>query len=301
MAIYIQSRGKNQDRDYRWLRIKAEEYYPENPKFLMQPIVNLSLKPVDLVESQKFSVILVARKDDYCLLVTGLKAREERLDFAGRSLRNSLLWICPREDNEPKVRSLLIRALQGKLQRELDQTITTTGQYGFEVDYQSLVEFFDSPLNLENNQNTDFGCKIAHNSEALRQEMVLELQANPLPHQKGLLVVVTSIKSASALKATGVWRGLSNRIKDEQFVQYSSLTASKQTQKKTIFLVIAIALILSIAIALVIIKYTNLEKPQPEVIPTPSTIQKNLPDISKLESNPSVKPSKTNEISYLRS
>ncbi len=33
MAIYIQSRGKNQDRDYRWLRIKAEEYYPENPKF----------------------------------------------------------------------------------------------------------------------------------------------------------------------------------------------------------------------------------------------------------------------------
>ena len=42
MAIYVQSRGRNQDRDYCWLRIKSNEYYPENPDFLLQPISNLS-------------------------------------------------------------------------------------------------------------------------------------------------------------------------------------------------------------------------------------------------------------------
>ncbi len=218
MVIYLQSRGKNQDQDYRWLRIKSNESYPENPDFLSQSIDNLSLKPVDLIESQKFSVILVARKNDYCLLITGLKAREERTDFTGRAVRNSLLWICQKDPGNIIIRSLLIRALRGELEREIDQTINIAGQYGFEVDYQLLKDLLNSTLAIANNQNTDLNGKIAKNSELLRQELALELETNTLPPQQGLLVLITSIKSASALKATNVWRGLSNRVESESWV-----------------------------------------------------------------------------------
>ncbi len=275
MAIYVQSRGKNQDQDYRWLRIKSADSYPENPNFLIQTIGNLAVKPVDLIESQKFSVILVAHQDKYYLLITGLKAREERADFTGRSVRNSILWICPKDSENIKIRSLLILALQGKLEREIDKIITAAGEYGFEVNYKSLVQLSNSTLNIGNNQNTDLNCKIGKNSELLRQQIALELETNPLPDRNGLLVLVTSIKSASALKKTGVWRGLSNRIKHEEFEEYSSLArGSQQAQKKTIFLGITIAIISIIAIALLIIKLTTPQKLQPEPPPSSPKLEK---------------------------
>ncbi len=263
MLIYIQSRGKNQDQDYRWLLIKSDEHYPENPSFLIQSIGNSTLKPVDLIESQKQSIILVADRGNYYLLVTGLKAREDRTDFTGRSIRNSVLWICQKDSENVKVRSLLIKALKGKLEPEIDETINASGKYGFEVDYKSLVKSSNSVLDVENNRNTDPSCKIGSNCELLRQETALELQTNPLPDRNGLLVLVTSIKSASILKEASVWRGLSDRIEDERFEEYSSLkTINQQAQKKTVFLGIAIALILIITTALIIIKLTTPQKPQ---------------------------------------
>ena len=38
MPIYIQSRGKKQDQDYRWLEIKDNKYYPKTPDFLLQSL-----------------------------------------------------------------------------------------------------------------------------------------------------------------------------------------------------------------------------------------------------------------------
>ena len=293
MPIYIQSRGKKQDQDYLWLLIKSDKYYPENPNFLMQPIANSKLKPIDLIESQKQSIILVADGDSYYLLVTGLTS-EKRTDFAGRSIRNSVLWIYQNSDRD-KVRSLLIRALKGKLEREIDKTINAGGKYGFEVD-RDLLKLSNSVLNVENNRNTDSSCKIGSNCEILKQEIALELQTSPLPDRNGLLVLVTSIKSASVLKEAAVWRGLSNRIENEEFEVYSSRV---NLQKKTIFLGIAIATILLIAIALSTIEFTTPHKPDPEITPIPSTTQNNSPTTLKAELNPSVNPIEVKEISCL--
>ena len=295
MDIYIQSRGKKQDWDYRWLRIESDKYYPENPNFLTQPISNSTLKPINLIESQKQSIILAANQDSYCLLVTGLTS-ENRTDFAGRSIRNSVLWICQKDSDNARVRSLLIRALKGKLEREIDKTIDVGGEYGFEVDRESLLKLSNSVSNVENNRNTDPSYKIGSNSESLRQEIALELQTSPLPDRNGLLVLVTNIKSASVLKEAAVWRGLSNRIKNEEFEVYSS--GVDRSQKKTIFLGIAIAILL-IAIAFSIIKITTPQKQELEIIPTPSTIQKNSPTTSKEELNPSVYLIKAKEINCL--
>lgn len=293
MPIYIQSRGKKQDQDYRWLRIKENEYYPQNPDFLLQPISS-SIRSIDLIESQKLSIILVATEDRYYLLVTGLKARPERTDFAGRLVRNSILWDCTK-DNELKIRSLLILALRGELDREIDKSINIGSEYGFKVDYDRL-EHLSNLIDLKNNQNTDLNCKIGKNCVSLREELALELENNLLPNKTGLLVLVTSIKSASTLKQTVVWRGLSNRIEFEEFKRYATLgTTKSEAEKKTILLGIAIA-ILIIAIALVI--KSNTPQTQPEITPTPSTTQENSSYTSTKKLNLSVNPTKAKEINY---
>ena len=165
MAMYVQSRGKNQDEDYRWLRIKSNEYYPENPDFLIQSIGDLTVRPTDLIESQKPSIILVATPNNYCLLVTGLKSRKERNDFTGRPVRNSVLWICQKDRENLLIRSLLIRALRGELDQTIDKTINISGQYGFEVDYEALKEFSNSILDIGNNNHGDPNCKIGKNCD----------------------------------------------------------------------------------------------------------------------------------------
>lgn len=300
MVIYIQSRGKNQDEDYRWLRIKSNEYYPKNPDFLLQPISNLPVKPIDLIESQKFSIILVASRNDYFLLITGLESKT-RTDFMGRPIRNSILCICKKDSENIKIRSLLILALRGELDRAIDKTIKISGKYGFEVDYDLLKDLSNSTLAIENNQNTDLSCKIGKNCDSTREELALELESNVLPNREGLLILVTSIKSASALKKTGVWRSLSNRVESEEFKQYTFLGIKKsKIEKKTIFLGIAIVIMLLIAIALIIIKLNTPETPQPEIIPIPSIIQQNSSNILQKKLNPST-PIQTNKINYLTS
>ena len=277
MPIYVQSRGKNQDQDYRWLKIESDRYYPEKPSFLLQFINNSLFKPVDLIESQKQSVILVADRDNYYLLVTGLKARE-RTDFAGRSIRNSILWICQKDSETKKVRSLLIRALKGKLEQEIDKTINASGKYGFEVDYESLVERSNSVLDIKNNQNTDLSYKIGGNCVSLREEIALELESNVLPNKEGLLVLVTSLKSADSLKKTRVWRGLSNRVKSEELEKYGSLAITQFTaEKKTLWLGIAIALVSIIAIVITVKLITST---QPQIEKSPSSIQNPYPNSS---------------------
>ena len=299
MIIYVQSRGKSQDQDYRWLRIKSNEYYPENPDFLLQPINGLAVRPIDLIESQKPSIVLVATQNDYCLLVTGLKAREERKDYVPRLIRNSVLWICRKDNENLKIRSLLILALREELDRVIDKTINISGQYGFEVNYKALKELSNSTLAIGNNEPID-SCKIGKNYDSLREEIALELESNALPNREGLLVLVTSIKSASAIEKTGVWRGLSNRVEFEKLEKYGSLSTNQSgTEKKTPWIWVAIASILITAIAFLIIKTNTPPKLEPEVIPTPSTIQKNSPTTSKEELNPSVNLTKVKEISYL--
>ena len=140
--------------------------------------------------------------------------------------------------------------------------IVSGGEYGFEVKGNDLEQLLNSPLLTKNTNYTNSGCKIGSNTTSSRQKLAVELQTHSLPERKGILILITSIKSASALKEIGVWRGLSNRIKDEELEKYSSLeTVDRQAQKKTIFLGIAIALILIIAIAILIIW----QKPQPKI------------------------------------
>ena len=279
MIIYVQSRGKNQDQDYRWLKIKENEHYLKTPKFLLQPLENSPVKPVNLIESQKFSIILVKLNKYFCLLITGLKAKEDRNDFQGRRVRNSLFWICDTteiQNAEMKVRSVLIRALQGDLEQEIDSAIDIGGKYGFKAEQSNLEQILlNSSLLLENNPSQKLNCKISSNSKLSREQLASELQTRSFPERDGVLVLVTSIKSLSALQKINVWRGLSDRIKDEE---YSLETVDRQAQKKTKkhSLVIILIVIVTISLIGIAIQTTNQQKPQPQIDPGSPNLEKSI-------------------------
>jgi len=277
--VYVQSRGLTQDHDYRWLKIETNGQTPEIPTILKGSIQadGKRMVPVELIDSQKFSIVLFRLANELTLLITGLKAGEERIDFAGRSIRNSLL-IRGRYGYEKDFRGILIRALTEQLELDLDRVITSGGDYGFTVDkkaIRTLAKLEDLQFDTQANHID----RIAKNTPENRKDLALELRQNQLPNREGLLVVVTSLKAGSVLETMGVWRGLSNRIESEIWQDYNkrilpSSTVSRQsilpvthnqTQAKKGGLILLIVLLLIILVAILAQILQPRSIPQPEI------------------------------------
>ncbi|MFY7806327.1 MAG: hypothetical protein ACOVQ7_23175 [Limnoraphis robusta] len=210
MTIYILSRGQKEDQDYSWFKIKKENLIRETPPIFKRVPVET------VIDHQKPSMILARQDSEFVLLVTGLKAREERADFMGRSVRNSIAWVdYNSEEAEKKLRSIAIRALKNELESELDKAISIGGEYCFQVD-KDAIEQLASPENIES-QPAETVCKLGKNCPELRQDLAEELQKYSIPSRDGFLIIITTLKAKSALSLSGVWRGLSDRIDNEEW------------------------------------------------------------------------------------
>lgn len=265
MAIYVQSRGISQENDYRWLKIKESRQIPEIPPILKRPITGPAQTPVrvtDAIDSHTPSIVLARSDGELLLLLTGLEARQERTDFTGRKLRNSIAWVYPdAEEEERKIRSLAVRALKGELEAEVDKAVNIGGEYGFEVSLDAIRQLAN-PEEVES-LAPNFTVICDRNLPELREGFARELQQHCLPKHEGLLLVVTGIKTKSALVKAGVWRGLSNRIEaDKPTDSPDAIKGTEATppamktprsgQKKTLLTVtiVAIALILTAFLAI---------------------------------------------------
>lgn len=275
MLVYVQSRGIAQENGYCWLNVLEKKVLFEKPNFVVTLANGNAIKLDDLIDTQKYSLVLVRSNQEYYLFITGLKARKERADFMGRQVLNSLLWIYKATaSNEEKIRSIVIKALEGTIEGEVDQLINPGGEQEFQIDYEKLKEL-SNQTQINHNQIKYTINKIGNNCQNLRTKLAQELETITLPETEGVLILITSIKSSSALKETGVWRGLSNRVESEEFEEYNLVkTPANQAQKKRIFLGLAIALILATAIAFLWVIKTQ-HPSQPEITPTPSTISQN--------------------------
>ncbi len=249
MTIYILSRGQKEDQDYSWFKINKESLIRETPPIFKRVPVET------VIDHQKPSIILARKGSNLLLLVTGLKAREERADFMGRSVRNSIAWIdYNSEEAEKKMRSIAIRALNNELESEIEQAISIGGEYGFQVDREA-IEQLASPENLES-QPAKTVCKLGKNYQKLRQELAEELQKYSIPSRDGFLIIITTLKAKSALSLSGVWRGLSDRIENEEWeiisktnqllVSPTSRSIVSQQKKTTTQAALTIAIILAI-------------------------------------------------------
>ncbi len=242
MKVYVQSCGYSPDDDYCW--------QSEIPEIIKRNQVN------QLIQSEFPSIVLARYPDHLLLLLTGLEAKE-RKDFRGRKIRNSVAFVCKKsERNEQILRSMTVMALRGSLKDKIDAAIKSGGEHGFEFSPEDLIRL--SSIEVESLPvNSDSNSKIGKNSEDLRAELADELEQYCLPQETDFnnpaLVVVTGIKSESAFKEAGVWRGLSNLIQNEDWKdldeQISFLESDvdhvahneelEQNDKKTILLVLS--------------------------------------------------------------
>ena len=269
MQIYVQSCEYSPDDDYSW--------QPEIPAIIKQKQVN------HLIQSESPSIVLARYQSNLLLLLTGLEANE-RKDFRGRKIRNSVAIVCDDfEQNEIILRALTVRALRGSLRDDIDQAVKCGGEYGF--DYSSLSSEYIQQLALTEKFESDsahLGSKIGRNSQKLQESLADELTKCCLPKEdfsNAPLVVVTGIKSESVLVDEGVWRGLSNLVQGEgwkdlheQILPEAGVEnnqGSEQKDKNLILMFFFVLLELTPIVIVIAIMYLLLFQPQPQSQPQP--------------------------------
>ncbi len=207
MNIYVQSRGFEQDYDYRWLEITDGSQQRDEPP-MYQRISNL-------IDSKAFSVVLMRLpSNQLLLLITGIKASERR-DIWNRRIRISIAWVGEYSD-EAVFRMLAAKALdeneQNVLAKQIDDAVIFGSNQGFQVSFQNIARLvqIDQIQDLIQNDPPDKRRKVAKNSPEMKNALAEELKKTCLPTQEELLVVVTGIREIGVLKAAEVWRGLSS-------------------------------------------------------------------------------------------
>jgi len=278
MTIYVHSRGKSQEHDYNWLE--------EASQISVIPEVLKSIKPEELINSQKPSMILARSGGQLILLVTALTTRDGRTDFMRRQIRNVIAWVeTDTSASERVLCKIAAQALNGELDRLVDSAVTNNAesQYGFTADFTQLKAIENTLNNQGDDQDTDrqkynpdTDLKVGKNSEPLRSDLAEQLAEYGLPKPTDgtqLLVVATTLKSFDGLTSKNVWRGLSSRIENEEWEVYKKKGAATEqtsereqsaaTTKKSPIITILILLIVVIVIA-VLISTLVPQNPQPK-------------------------------------
>lgn len=231
MELYVQSRGYDQDKDYRWLKILQD-----GSRELQLP--PLSKKAITLIQSDSPSVVLERLQEDrLLLLITGIEP-EGRGDFLDRQIRIDVAWVRDNtEENELALRRVAARALREKdwndLSKEVSQAVTLLkdqqlrnvasedmkeNEYGFRVSFSDMLRLASvKPEELSSSQEPDRTKKIGKNVLKLREELAEELQRCDLPKEQDPLVVVTGFKKRETLEQAGVWRSLSKLVDTEDW------------------------------------------------------------------------------------
>lgn len=226
MDIYVQSAGVSQEHDYCWQTITEN-----SQKTTQEPRQITQFKY--LLENESPSILLARDDHQLILLITGMKA-SQRKDYRGRTIRNSVAWICQdTEENEQKLRGIAVLSLRGELDKKIDNAINNGGQYGFEVSFNDIRNIISQLPITQNSNPTRSSCMLAEHSNSNKEKLAEILLSEKLPkkeHDTQALVVVTGIKAENTLKEAGVWRGLSTLVKNKDFSPYIYIKTPQTVQ-----------------------------------------------------------------------
>lgn len=218
MELYVQSRGVS--KEYCWLgkNPTKSSNLPDNFKRMLE-----------MVDGDYFSLVIYRANGQLSLLVTALKS-QNRIDNRTRKIKNSVLWVGDNSDEET-LRAISIQALNGELAAKIDQAVDSENNtQGFKVDFDKLKVDFDKlkpeKLDLpsvENKLADSYSSKKIGNLSALKDSLIDDLKKYSLPIQEeeGMLVVVSSTVSQLSLEREKVWRGLSDSIPDDEWIDLS--------------------------------------------------------------------------------
>ncbi len=270
MDVFVQSAGYSEDFDYCW--------QPSIPNIIRNNRI------YDLIQSESQSIVLARYGKKLLLLITGLKSTDKK-DFCGRIIRNSVAWVCEdNHKNEQFLRGIAVCALRDLLNEQVDKAIKFGGEYGFEVDSNSLTSF---NIELKNNSGCETKYKLGKNSESLRKKLANELEESCLPtgnaFQNTPLVVVTGNKSEATLNDARVWRGLSNLVKanEGEWKEVRFQPQTKETENDKPLVIIALIILLPVALLFIFLlahpKAEQVQEVQRTSPPASPPIKQNAP------------------------
>jgi hypothetical protein len=242
MEIYVQSRGYSQEFDYCW--------HPETPKILGESNV------YSLIQSESPSIVLARHDGKIFLLATGLESNQ-REDFRGRIIRNSVLWVCEEsDDNEQYLRALTVNILRDIIKDDIDKIVRfSENGFGFEVDFNGIQQLEVGEVGTFEEKSER---KVGNNNQYLKDILAFELEERDLPEGIKFLVVTTGIKREKDLTDAGVWRGLSNMVKGDGWKEYnfpgSAINGNQKKEQELILLIGFIILMISISIIILSLK-----------------------------------------------
>jgi len=240
MEIYVKSRGASRLHEYEWINQGQQEDEPSiiNRSFSIESDLSNEVRIADLHNLEQPAIIVLREGLNLLILLTGVKAG---WNAPGGAVYHSVAWL----SHEGKViRKLAIHALKGELQHNIILAITSLdGRPGFQVDFCKLKQFdFDKGLSLGKESRSSKTGRLAKNILEFRHELANELTNICLPEDGNFLIVVSDFVSESFLKRVNVWRGLTGRFKQIDWVEYHlkknslpihlpSLPASQQIQR----------------------------------------------------------------------
>jgi hypothetical protein len=217
MKIYVKSRGASRSHEYEWINQSQQEDEPSiiNHSFSESGLTK-EVRITDLHNLDQPAIIVLREGLNLLILLTGIKAG---WNAPGGAVYHSVAWLsCEEKD----IRALAIHALKGELQHNVISAITSLdSKPGFEVDFSKLKRFdFGRSLSLgEQSKSFETG-KLAKNISELRDELANELVNVCLPKEGTFLIVVSDFVSESFLKNVDVWRGLTSRLKQHNWVEF---------------------------------------------------------------------------------
>jgi len=140
MRIFLNSRGFEQDKDYRWVEFKPDNSIKESRDFWSQePIAKLPF-----FDEYSLSIGEFQNGENF-FLATDLKS--VRTDAKGREIRNSILFVSHIVEDIRKIALAFIFS-GGKVEEELDLAIRESeNQFGFESEYiqiKPILEKYNS-------------------------------------------------------------------------------------------------------------------------------------------------------------
>jgi len=206
MKNYVKSRGIS----------KGHSWLDQNQKEISNPPILNSV--IQMVDSDDFSLVLYRLEGQLSLLVTGLETKN-RTDNRTRKIKNSVLWVGDNSD-EAILRKISIQALNGELAAKIDQAVfSENNAQGFTVKFDLLKP---ENLGLQAVENNPDNSNKIGNLSACKNDLIGDLRQYSLPIQEGMLVVVvSSTVSQSSLEREKVWRGLSDVISGDEWVDLS--------------------------------------------------------------------------------
>ena len=309
MDIYLQSCGKKETQDYRWIKIYADSAWIEQPERQDPPFIDQLSK---FYKPDTPAVILERNNQELRLLIYWLKTKERSVQYR-RPVYNSIALVSKDKKDYLLLQMLASEALEDwKIFAEKFDGLVKwdhDNEHGFKVEQSQLLEYIQNQAKESSHlENADQTRKLAQDvlnvdsKSPEKQEIVQEtkqewikkladeLKTSQLPNLNGLLVVVAENVAEEVLTGV-VWRGISDRVKSSE-VWIEIPVPEEEFKKKSFTPYVLLAIIVISLFVILITVVFSLSQPQKNPNPQPSLPQTHLsptpPMIPKAEIEPSL-------------